>query len=365
MAVDPVAVDPVAVEPVAVEPVAVEPVAVDPVAVQPVTVEPAVISGAMSWTRSDLRALGLSDVRIDGLLRGGELVRDHRGVFVLRGQRVDLFREVRSALKAVGHTATVGRLTAARLHAFDGVEELAAYLEPSGKAPLDLWVPPDATIRKRAGIRALHTDLAAADVTTRFGVRVTAPARTLVDLARLAPIGLVVGLVDAALRDKHCTLVDLQTALSSVSGLRGVVGARRAVALARAGTRSLRETRLRLILVTAGFPCPVVGFLIHDGDLILAEADLAYPHLLIWIEYDGYEVHSQRETFRRDRSRQRLVERRGWFVLRAVDRDIDDPTGFLSDLRAAVAEAPRRIAALRAGLSPEADAAKAALQRRS
>ena len=134
------------------------------------------------------------------------------------------------------------------------------------------------------------------------------------------------------------------------------------VALARQGTRSCGESRGRLVIVFGGLPIPEVAIEIRDEDgYPLAEGDMGYRRWLIWIEYDGYDVHVQRGTFRADRPRQRMVERRGWFVLRMTDWDVAHPSGFLADLAAAIADAPRRIAALPADRSPEVAAARNAL----
>ena len=44
--------------------------------------------------------------------------------------------------------------------------------------------------------------------------------------------------------------------------------------------------------------------------------DFAYPPLQVGIELDGYTYHSDRETFTRDRQRQREIEAQGWRIIR-------------------------------------------------
>ena len=66
--------------------------------------------------------------------------------------------------------------------------------------------------------------------------------------------------------------------------------------------------------------------IVADGEL-LAEGDLGIKMLLIWGEYDGYDVHSQRRVFRGDRVRDRWVDRRGWKVMRFTDEAFVSPTG--------------------------------------
>ena len=44
--------------------------------------------------------------------------------------------------------------------------------------------------------------------------------------------------------------------------------------------------------------------------------DAAYPELMIFMEGDGFGVHSQRDPFEIDRSRQNLLVLAGWLPLR-------------------------------------------------
>jgi len=44
--------------------------------------------------------------------------------------------------------------------------------------------------------------------------------------------------------------------------------------------------------------------------------DFAFPPLKVGIELDGYTYHSDRETFTKDRQRQREIEAQGWRIIR-------------------------------------------------
>ena len=48
--------------------------------------------------------------------------------------------------------------------------------------------------------------------------------------------------------------------------------------------------------------------------------DLAYPDLLIGIEYDGWDPHRTRSAFDGDRARQNPLEIIGWLILRYTSR---------------------------------------------
>jgi hypothetical protein len=119
----------------------------------------------------------------------------------------------------------------------------------------------------------------------------------------------------------------------------------------------------RLTVIDAGLAEPDVRIELWEDGVLIARADLGYCEWLIWIEYDGFAVHTAKQTFRSDRHRDRWLTRRGWEVMRLSDADIQHPQRFLGHLADSLRATPARIAALPAGLSPEADAARAALGR--
>ena len=75
------------------------------------------------------------------------------------------------------------------------------------------------------------------------------------------------------------------------------------------------ETLLSKILRDGGLPAPVRQF-----EVVVAgqrfRLDAAYPELMIFMEGDGFGVHSPRGPFERDRSRQNLLVVAGWLPLR-------------------------------------------------
>lgn len=75
------------------------------------------------------------------------------------------------------------------------------------------------------------------------------------------------------------------------------------------------ETRIRLAIGFDGLPLPVLQHPVGAYDL-----DMAYPEVLLAVEYDGRE-HLTPERARRDLERQAYLSAAGWKVLRfrAVD----------------------------------------------
>lgn len=93
----------------------------------------------------------------------------------------------------------------------------------------------------------------------------------------------------------------------------------RALALARVGVGSPPETELRLRLIDAGLPSPIVGHTIATsvGDL---HPDLAYPVWRIALEYEGDHHRVSGSQWDHDITRERLIRRAGWEYLRVTAR---------------------------------------------
>lgn len=238
------------------------------------------------------------------------------------------------------------------------------------------WSAPDAVVhlavptadahRQRAGLRLHRRRVHPDEVDVVSGLPCMGPTRTLVELARdfrVSPT-LVVQIIDGALRDERTTVDELLACLARMPGERGVARAKELVRTARHPVDSPQETSMRLALWYDGIRDVDVGIEICDEyGTVLARGDLGVKKLLIWVEYDGYDVHTQRRTFRGDRRGDRWLQRRGWYVMRFVDADLRHPGRMCAEWRQAMADAPRRISALPTGLSAEVDEARRNLGR--
>ncbi len=96
---------------------------------------------------------------------------------------------------------------------------------------------------------------------------------------------------------------------------RGVRSLRLALERIRYGSLSPQESRLRVALMDAGLPEPVLNFPIEEHGRRTAMIDLAYPDERVAIEYLGDHHRTEKSTYRADiHRRERLVER-GWSVV--------------------------------------------------
>lgn len=173
--------------------------------------------------------------------------------------------------------------------------------------------------RRRAGIRCHVSNV----VTTRDvgGLALTSPERTFVDMA--AELGLVdlVVLGDSLVRRQLTTPALLIKAAGAVGG-RHAASARAGAALVREGAESPMETRLRLLLVLAGFPEPRIQVSMQgDSGRPRYRFDLCYPELRVAIEYDGRQHAENPQQWSYDIARREWLDGQGWrlIVIRSVD----------------------------------------------
>jgi hypothetical protein len=203
--------------------------------------------------------------------------------------------------------------------------------------PLHVSVPAEAAQVRRAGVIG-HRGLEASRL--RAGLPVVPPETVWLQLATTLSVDDLIVAGDHLLQGRPAlsTLERLGAEVESARGRRGVARAGAALLELRIGVRSPRETRLRLLLVRAGLPEPVVGFQVHHEGAFVGTPDLAYPDLRIAIEYEGQHHRTDRNTYEDDIIRRELFRRAGWLVLLVTDRTFSRPPVLLGDLRALIAE---------------------------
>lgn len=172
-------------------------------------------------SRAELRRQGLSDDQITRLSRSARLCRLRRGLYAATD---DAEAQLRAALLAhAGRQPRVSHLSAARLL---GLPE-----------PLTGWPPPELTSTRPPTLRRPDLRIATAPLPTGHlarlrGVPITAPARTVVDCARVLHPRDGLAIADAGLRTRLVQMSALRDVLSFQAGWPGVVSARKSVHLA-------------------------------------------------------------------------------------------------------------------------------------
>jgi very-short-patch-repair endonuclease len=255
--------------------------------------------------RDQLTAAGISRNVIDNRVRAGWLRSMHRGVYAV-GPVQSAQAPYLAAVMACGDPAALSHTSAAFLWRIIG-------REPSG--PVDVTVP-SRRAPARAGIRVHRvSELLPDEVTAVRRIRITAPARTLLDLAsQLSPRELeqAVALAERRNLTTQAKLLSLVARYPSRPGtpkLRQLLDGPVDPALARSEAEEAFLTLIR----RAGLPSPEtnVAFHAYELDFLWREEGLA-------VEIDGYAFHSDRDSFESDRRRDAELARRGIQVLRVT-----------------------------------------------
>lgn len=119
------------------------------------------------------------------------------------------------------------------------------------------------------------------------GVRVTSPARTVVDLARVHGFLTGVAAGDAALRTGVVTLDELRAELQSVGSRRGVRVARDVLGFVDERSESPGESLSRVRMRELGIPVPVLQHVVTDGRGFVGRVDFWWPEHGVIGEFDG------------------------------------------------------------------------------
>ena len=181
----------------------------------------------------------------------------------------------------------------------------------------------------RLGLPHRSSDVQPFDLTSVRGYRATDVTRTLCDLGAVCPIDVVERAMESALRRGLTSVKRLEWRCSQMrrrgrpgpSTLAALLGERGGGAVA---TESDLETRYLQCLREHGVPLPVRQHRVVHNGRFLGRLDMAYPPERIFVELDGWQFHSSRAAFERDRARQNDMVAIGWAPLRFTWRDIND-----------------------------------------
>ena len=287
---------------------------------------PAQFNPRAPFSRADARAAGIGE----HLLRTPAYQRLFHDTYLCSSLTVTTELRAAAAISRTGPDAYASHHTAAELWGIpvpvDGlVHVTAAKLEGRNR---------------RRGVFTHQPLSVRGAVTIRQGVRLSRPTQVFCELAA-AGVGLVDLVVagDAMVKKGLATIESLRQSVDRMSGA-GVRVARRAVGYVRVGVDSAMESRLRMLLVLAGFPEPQVNVILRDfsGDWS-RRFDMCYLALKLIIEYDG-EQHGDLDHRDSDIHRREELERLGYTVVPVTSLGIyRDPARTLRRVADALREA--------------------------
>ena len=128
-------------------------------------------------------------------------------------------------------------------------------------------------------------------------------------------------------REALCSIEELRSVLERHPGSRGIRNARAAVELIRVGADSAPETRMRLALLRAGLPEPVLNHVVWSEDpwggagWPVLWPDAAYPQWRISLQYEGAH-HNGEDQYLRDIRRADTAAACGWYEMRISRFDL-------------------------------------------
>jgi very-short-patch-repair endonuclease len=260
--------------------------------------------------RRQLEAIGLGRGAVAHRVSAGRLHRVHRGVYAVGHSVLTVNGRRMAAVLAAGPGAVLSHASAAALWE----------IRPSAAARIDVSVRSNGGRGKRPGLRIHRTPtLRDNEVTQHQAIRVTTPARTLLDLASSLPgRALERALDEAEIRD----LYDRRALEAIVSAHRLERGARAlAEALAQDGELTLTDSELEELMFAL---CDDHGIERPRPRTWVAglRVDFVFQTSRLVIETDSWAYHRTRRAFERDRERDAILARAGYRTLRFTHRQL-------------------------------------------
>lgn len=258
--------------------------------------------------RRQLLELGFTKIAIEHRLTRGRLHLVMRGVYAVGWPRLTEKRRWMAAVLACGDGAALSHRSAAALWGM-GIE---------GNERIDVSVRRRCELR-RPGLRVRgRPTLAPADLASHQGIPVTAPTRTLIDLAtELSSHRLERAVNEADKRD----LIDPERLRSKLDRYAGEPGVRALRELLDARTFRLSDSDLeaafRPIAAAAGLDPPLTQQTVNGY-----KVDFFWPDLGLVVETDGLRYHRTASTQTRDARRDRAHALAGMTPLRFTHYEV-------------------------------------------
>lgn len=258
-------------------------------------------------------AAGLSAKQLRTLVAAGALVQIRYGTYA----RADALAasagsparahalQVAAVMASTDHDYVASHLSAATIHALDLLTRpwegtVALTREPD---------PVSGRTRRADGLIIYAARLPVEHVATEWGVRVTTPARTVVDLARVLPFIDAAVVADSAIHKLKASKEQMRRVLSACRQWPGATAADRVIDFCSGLSESVLETCGRVKFAEAGLPRPQLQAEFHDSQgNFIGRVDFYWPEHKTIVEADGMlkydnpaNPRAMRDQFRRDR----------------------------------------------------------------
>ena len=256
---------------------------------------------------AQLRACGLSNRAIARRVRDGRLHRVHRGVYAVGHPAITLRGHLRAAVLACGENAVLSHFAAAAYWGFWSWEERL----------VDVTIVASGT-RTIKGVRVHRSRaLGHPDALWRDGMRVTTPARTLLDLAAILPEKGLRAIVRRAQAQRAVSLRQIHELLARCNGHHGAAQLRAVIADGPAPTRTELEDAVLDLLDAGGIERPEINAPLRFGATTIIP-DYLWREQRLAIEADSVTWHDHKLTREHDADKQAQLEAAGYRVLRVT-----------------------------------------------
>jgi hypothetical protein len=245
-----------------------------------------------------LAAAGLDRNAIDYRVRIGRLHLRHRGVYAV------------GHVPPSPHARAMAAVLACRPSSFLSYHSGGALwaMGIRWRPIIDITAP---TKHRHKGIRVHRSrTLTARDVTVHFGIPVTTPARTLLDLAEVLDTPSLTRAVNEARLRHRSTLPELRELLARSPG-RATRRLRPFVEDTSGPTRSAFEDAFKRFVARYGLPTPEMNVIVAGE-----EVDVLWREQRLIVELDGREFHEHR--FEADREKDAVLVSAGFSVVRVT-----------------------------------------------
>jgi hypothetical protein len=230
-------------------------------------------------TRKQLLEIGIAPGAIEYRVNAGRLHLVHRGVYAVGHRRTHPMDRAAAAVLACGPTACLTHGSAATLWGF-----LRHWREPFEVSVRIHRRPNGIVIHRRT-----HDDLR-----THHGIRVTSPARTIIDVAPRLNDADLTRLVNDALLSRYLQPDALEEALRRTRHDRRLNEYRGPTI--DGPTRSRFEDKFKPWCAAHDLPTPQTNVIVNGR-----EVDAYFPDHNLIVELDSWEFHRSRQAFEKDR----------------------------------------------------------------
>ncbi len=233
----------------------------------------------------------------------------HHGVYAPKNAELSLRDRAIAAWLASRRKGVIAGVAASALHG-------APYVDPTH--PIELA---GVRIRSQKGLIPRAEQLVDNEITRIAGLPVTTRVRTAFDLGRHLDRPEALTRMDALMWNQAFSIAEVAGLADAHPRAQGVRQLREVLPLIDGGAASPRESRIRLLLVDAGFPRPETQIPVVRGVTPVAWLDMGWRDFQVAVEYDGDHHRKDRRQYVKDIARLRMLEALGWIVIRVIAED--------------------------------------------